>query len=203
MSCPQPTAQYGQTPAKAFASLILSETAAASTGSMSTPVPSAAPVAVAPPYFRKSRRERLIEASFSPLWTRELVPHASDDDDAPGLSGWALQLHDVAGVQCRKISASPRVIADDEGLFGARKVRAGLALAADPHRFGGEVDGDDDVTGLLDGVGQAHRRASCASSPAATPAIGCKHPRRSDRACQHCTTAYPTVLVNLSASRPL
>src|SRR5437879_10907624 len=84
MSCPQPTAQYGQTPANAFASLILSDTAAASTGNMSTPVPSAAPVAVAPPYFRKSRRERLIEASLSPLWTGELVPDPSDDDDAGG-----------------------------------------------------------------------------------------------------------------------
>src|SRR5213596_2199257 len=85
MSCPQPTAQYGQTPANAFASLILSETAAASTGSMSTPAPSAPAVAVAPPYFRKSRRERLIEASLSPLWTRELVPDPSDDDE--GLRG--------------------------------------------------------------------------------------------------------------------
>src|SRR2546429_8016535 len=84
MSCPQPTAQYGQTPANAFASLILSETAAASTGSMSTPAPSAPAVAVAPPYFRKSRRERLIEASLSPLWTRELVPDPSGDHHALG-----------------------------------------------------------------------------------------------------------------------
>src|SRR2546428_13493767 len=82
MSCPQPTAQYGQTPANAFASLILSDTAAASTGSRSTPAPSAPAVAVAPPYFRKPRRERLIEASLSPLWTRRLVPHASGHPDA-------------------------------------------------------------------------------------------------------------------------
>src|SRR5207248_11482542 len=166
MSWPQPTAQYGQTPANAFASLILSETAAASTGSMSTPAPSAAPVAVAPPYFRKSRRERLIKASLSPLWTGELVPHASDDDDAPRLPGRALELDDVASVQCRKISARPPVVADDEGLFRARKVGTGLGLAPDPNGLGGEVDSDNDVTGLLDGVGEAHRRASCASSPA-------------------------------------
>src|SRR5919201_4039648 len=99
MSCPQPTAQYGQTPAKAFASLILSETAAASTGSMSTPAPSAAPVAVAPPYFRKSRRERLTGVSFSPLWTRELVPDASNDDDAPWPGGRLFELDDVARIE--------------------------------------------------------------------------------------------------------
>src|SRR5881397_4434990 len=110
MSCPQPTAQYGQTPANAFASLILSETAAASTGSMSTPAPSAPAVAVAPPYFRKSRRERLIEASLSPLWTRELVPDASDDDDAPRLPGRALEPHDVARVERGEVRAHARVV---------------------------------------------------------------------------------------------
>src|SRR5918911_805598 len=105
MSCPQPTAQYGQTPANAFASLIFSETAAASTGSMSTPAPSAAPVAVAPPYLRKSRRERLIEASLSPLWTRQLVPNTAHDDNTSRMAGWAFQLHDVARVQFREIGS--------------------------------------------------------------------------------------------------
>src|SRR5207247_7858383 len=114
MSCPQPTAQYGQTPANAFASLILSETAAASTGSMSTPAPSAPAVAVAPPYFRKSRRERLIEASLSPLWTRELVPDASDDDDALGTADRPLEPDDVAGVQ-RSGGRSTPLVTDGAG----------------------------------------------------------------------------------------
>src|SRR5919204_3635345 len=157
MSCPQPTAQYGQTPAKAFASLILSETAAASTGSMSTPAPSAAPVAVAPPYLRKSRRERLIEASLSPLWTRQLVPDAPDDDDAPRLAEGPLEPHDVARVERGQVRAHPRVVADDEGLFGARQVGARVGVALDSHGLAGGVDGDDDVAILLDGVGEAHR----------------------------------------------
>src|SRR5229473_4599669 len=118
MSCPQPTAQYGQTPANAFASLILSETAAASTGSMSTLAPSAAPVAVAPPYFRKSRRERLIEASLSPLWTGELVPDSSDDDDARRSADCPLEPDDVARVQRGEIPTA-LVVADDESLLGA------------------------------------------------------------------------------------
>src|SRR2546426_6996003 len=99
MSCPQPTAQYGQTPANAFASLILSETAAASTGSMSTPAPSAPAVAGAPPYFRKPRRGRRIEASLSPHQTRELVPDASDDDDPLPTAHPPLPPADVAGGQ--------------------------------------------------------------------------------------------------------
>src|SRR5262250_2717369 len=110
MSCPQPTAQYGQTPANAFASLILSETAAASTGSMSTPAPSAPAVAVAPPYFRKSRRERLIQASLSPLWTRELIPDAPDDDDAVRSIERSFELHDVARVEGGEVRARPGVV---------------------------------------------------------------------------------------------
>src|SRR5205809_6657276 len=131
MSCPQPTAQYGQTPANAFASLILSDTAAASTGSMSTPPPSAAPVAVAPPYFRKSRRERLIEASLSPLWTGELVPDPSDDDDAGGPADRPLEPDDVARVQRGEIRATP-LVTDEEGLRGARGVGAGVGDTVDP-----------------------------------------------------------------------
>src|SRR5882672_11751429 len=131
MSCPQPTAQYGQTPANAFASLILSDTAAASTGAMSTPVPSAAPVAVAPPYFRKSRRERLIDASLSPLWTRELVPDASDDDDPLGPAYGPLEPHDVARVQRGEVRATA-LVRDDEGLLGAREVGAGVGDTLDP-----------------------------------------------------------------------
>src|ERR671934_2438122 len=201
MSCPQPTAQYGQTPAKAFASLILSETAAASTGDMSTPAPSAAPVAVAPPYFRTSRRERLIEVSLSPLWTRKLIPDAPDHDDALRAPGRALELHDVAGVQFREIGTASCVIADDEGLLGARDVCTGVALAPCPNGLRDEIDCDDDVAILLDGVREAHRQWPPGLRPASTPAIGGKHPRRSVRPCQHCTTAYPTVLVKVSVSR--
>src|SRR2546425_4111963 len=114
MSCPQPTAQYGQTPANAFASLILSETAAASTGSMSTPAPSAPAVAVAPPYFRKARRERLIEASLSPLWTRELVPDASDDDDALRAHHPPPVPDDVARGQRGEGRRTPPFVPDDQ-----------------------------------------------------------------------------------------
>src|SRR5215470_231585 len=132
MSCPQPTAQYGQTPANAFASLILSETAAASTGSMSTPAPSAPAVAVAPPYFRKSRRERLIQASLSPLWTRELIPDAPDDDDAARSIERSFELHDVARVEGGEVRADAGVVTDDEGLLGARQIGAGVGGALDP-----------------------------------------------------------------------
>src|SRR3989441_555098 len=154
MSCPQPTAQYGQTPANAFASLILSDTAAASTGSRSTPAPSAPAVAVAPPYFRKSRRERLIEASLSPLWTRELVPDASDDDDALGAAHRPLEPDDVARVQRGEVRATPLVVTDDEGLLGAREVRAGVGDTLDPDGVRGGVHGDDDVAILPDRVGE-------------------------------------------------
>src|SRR2546428_12329905 len=97
MSCPQPTAQYGQTPANAFASLILSETAAASTGSMSTPAPSAPAVAAAPPYFRKTRRARPIEAFLSPHLTRGLLPNPSVGGDALGTGDRAPAAVPVAG----------------------------------------------------------------------------------------------------------
>src|SRR5262245_37739122 len=133
MSWPQPTAQYGHTPAWALASLILSETAAASTGSMSTPAPSAPAVAVAPPYFRKSRRERLMQASLSPLWTRELVPDASDNHDAARSIERSFELHDVARVEDGKVRASLGVVADDERLFRTRKVGAGVGGALDPN----------------------------------------------------------------------
>src|SRR5437879_13884191 len=126
MSCPQPTAQYGQTPANAFASLILSETAAASTGSMSTPAPSAPAVAVAPPYFRKSRRERLIEASLSLLWTGELVPDPSDDDDAGGPTDRPFEPDDVARVERGEAPAAALVVADAEALIGARALGTAL-----------------------------------------------------------------------------
>src|SRR5258708_22424400 len=132
MSCPQPTAQYGQTPANAFASLILSDTAAASTGSMSTLAPSAAPVAVAPPYFRKSRRERLIEASLSPLWTGELVPDPSDDDDADGPADRPPGPDDGARVHRGEIPAAALVVADDAGRPGARGFGACSGGALDP-----------------------------------------------------------------------
>src|SRR6266850_6545222 len=156
MSCPQPTAQYGQTPANAFASLILSETAAASTGSMSTPAPSAAPVAAAPSYFRKSRRERLIEASLSPLWTGELVPDPSDDDDADGPADRPLEPDDVARVQRGEIPAAALVVADDEGLLGAREIGARISEALHPDGAPGGINGDDDVAILLNRVGEAH-----------------------------------------------
>src|SRR2546422_9809811 len=156
MSCPQPTAQYGQTPANAFASLILSDTDAASTGSRSTPAPSAPAVAVAPPYFRKSRRERLIEASLSPLWTRELVPDTADDDDAHGAAHRPLELHDVARVQRGEVRATPLVVADDEGLLGAREVGAGVGDTLDPDDVPDGVDRNDDVAILLHRVGEAH-----------------------------------------------
>src|SRR5882672_3634737 len=156
MSCPQPTAQYGQTPANAFASLILSDTAAASTGSMSTPVPRAAPVAVAPPYFRKSRRERLIEASLSPLWTRELVPDPSHDDDSLRAPDRPLEPDDVTCVQRGEARARALVIADDEGLLGAGEVGADVGDTLDPDGVSDGVDGDDDVAILLDRVGEAH-----------------------------------------------
>src|SRR6266850_535678 len=170
MSCPQPTAQYGHTPANAFASLILSETAAASTGSRSTPVPSAAPVAVAPPYFRKSRRERLIEASLSPLWTRELVPDTTDDDDPHGAAHRPLELDDVAGVQRGEVRAAPRVVTDDESLFGAREVGADVGDTLDPDGVSDGVDGDDDVAVLLHRVGEAHGARPSPLSSALWPA---------------------------------
>src|SRR6267378_5234994 len=60
MSWAHPTAQYGQTPGIALASLIRRDVAAASTGARLIPPPAtAAPPAVAP-YLRKSRRDRLI-----------------------------------------------------------------------------------------------------------------------------------------------
>src|SRR2546428_14170052 len=152
MSCPQPTAQYGQTPANAFASLILSDTAAASTGSRSPPAPSAPAVAVAPPYFRKARRERLIEASLSPLWTRELVPDASDDDDALGTADRPLEPDDVAGVQRSEVRATP-LVTDDEGLLGAREVGAGVGDTLDPDGVPGGVHGVADAAIPLDRVG--------------------------------------------------
>src|SRR5215470_1724750 len=156
MSCPQPTAQYGQTPANAFASLILSETAAASTGSMSTPAPSAPAVAVAPPYFRKSRRERLIQASLSPLWTRELVPDSTDDHDAPWSVERSFEFHDVARVEGAKVRAALGVIADDEGLLRAREVGTGVRGALDPNDPSGGIHCDDDVAILLQGVRKTH-----------------------------------------------
>src|SRR2546425_5620693 len=171
MSCPQPTAQYGQTPANAFASLILSDTAAASTGSMSTPAPSAAPVAVAPPYFRKSRRERLIEASLSPLWTRELVPDTTDDDDPRGAAHRPLELDDVARVQRGEVRATPLVVTDDEGLLGAREVGAGVGDAPDPDGVSDGIDGDDDVAVLLHRVGEAHGALPSPLSSALWPAL--------------------------------
>src|SRR5258707_4885849 len=156
MSCPQPTAQYGQTPANAFASLILSDTAAASTGSRSTPVPSAAPVAVAPPYFRKSRRERLIEGSLSPLWTGQFVPDPSDDDDAGGPADRPLEPDDVARVQGGEIPPAALVVADDEGLLGAREVGADIGETLPSDGAPGVVNGDADVAVLLNRVGEAH-----------------------------------------------
>jgi hypothetical protein len=114
-------------------------------------------VAVAPPYFRKSRRERLIEASLSPLWTRELVPDTPDDDDAPRPPEGPLELHDVARVQRGEVRATTPVVADDEGLFRAREVGAGVGGALDPDGLAGGVDGDDDVAILLDGVGETHQ----------------------------------------------
>src|SRR5260370_32910182 len=132
MSCPQPTAQYGQTPANAFASLILSDTAAASTGSRSTPVPSAAPVAVAPPYFRKSRRERLIEGSLSPLWTGQFVPDPTDDHDAGGPGDRPLEPDDGARVRGGEISPAALVLAHHAGLLGARQTDSGIDEARQP-----------------------------------------------------------------------
>src|SRR5258708_1269442 len=60
MSCAHPTAQYGQTPGTALASLIRSDVAAASTGLRSIAPDAAAVEAVATPYLRKSRRDRLM-----------------------------------------------------------------------------------------------------------------------------------------------
>src|SRR2546425_11042255 len=151
-----PTGHTGEAPPTSFASFILSGTAAVSTGSMSTPAPSAPAVAVAPPYFRKARRERLIEASLSPLWTRELVPDASDDDDALGAAHRPLEPDDVARVQRGEVRATPLVVTDDEGLLGAREVRAGVGDTLDPDGVRGGVHGDDDVAILLDRVGEAH-----------------------------------------------
>src|SRR6266516_4121087 len=157
MSCPQPTAQYGQTPAKAFASLILSETAAASTGSMSTPAPSAPAVAVAPPYLRKSRRERLIEPSFSPLWTGQFVPDTSEHDDSARALEGPLELDDVAGVEQGQVRATAYIVGNDESLLGARQVGTAIGGALDANGLAGGVDRDDDVAILLEGVGEAHR----------------------------------------------
>src|SRR5260370_41631703 len=60
MSCAPPTAQYGQTPGTALASLIRSDVAPASTGLRSIAPDAAAVEAVATPYLRKSRRDRLM-----------------------------------------------------------------------------------------------------------------------------------------------
>src|SRR5262249_20067499 len=117
---------------------------------MSTPVPSAAPVAVAPPYFRKSRRERLMAGSFSPLWTRELVPNATNDHDPPGSIERALEFHDVPRVERREAGLAARVVADDEGLLRAREVGTGIGDALHPDGVTTRIDGDDDVAILLD-----------------------------------------------------
>src|SRR5919109_1395537 len=156
MSCPHPTAQYGQTPANAFASLILSETAAASTGSRSAPAPSAPAVAVAPPYFRKSRRERLIDPSLSPLWTRELVPDTTNDDDAARPVQRPLDLHDVACVERGEVGAGAGVIAHHERLIGTGEVGTRICNAFEPDRFPDWIDRDDDVALLLERVRETH-----------------------------------------------
>src|SRR5262249_24888369 len=127
---------------------------------MSTPAPRAAPVAVAPPYFRKSRRERLMAGSFSPLWTRELVPDATNDDDAARSIEWALELHDVARIQRGEAGSTAGVVTDDEGLLGAREVGTRVADTLDPDGLAVGVDSDHDVAILLDRVGEAHQRAS-------------------------------------------
>src|SRR5919108_4776966 len=204
MSCPHPTAQYGQTPANAFASLILSETAAASTGSMSTPAPSAVAPAVAPPYFRKSRRERLMGVSFSPLWARELVPDASDDNDAARPGGRSFELDDVARIQRGEVGRTIDVVGKDEGLLGARELGTGVGGALHPDRLAGRIHRNDDVAILLEGVGQTHRLGPLRVESGTKAGVSAgRHPRRSDRLCQDCTTAYSTVLGNVSASRRL
>src|SRR2546422_11580722 len=164
MSCAHPTAQYGQTPGTALASLILSEAAAASTGVRSIPPPTTA-VPVAAPYLRKSRRDRLIatllfgndverpEAALDPrlldLGTRDLFPRAADDDyplDGPGAR---LDLHDVTGIQEVEVGLD-RLVGHDSGVLRTGEV--GTHVGRTPHTQSAPtlVDLDDCHTGLLD-----------------------------------------------------
>src|SRR5689334_24259326 len=99
---------------------------------MSTPAPSAPAVAVAPPYFRKSRRERLMQASFSPLWAGKLVPDAANDHDPSWPISRAFELHDVPRVQRGEVRTGTRVITNDDGLLGARQIRACVGGPPDP-----------------------------------------------------------------------
>src|SRR5438874_13547801 len=203
MSWPQPTAQYGQTPAKALASLIFSETAAASIGSMSTPAPSAPAVAVALPDCRKSRRDRLMDASFSPLWTGHLVPDGTEDDDPARTPGRPLELDDVAGVERGEIRAAARIVGNDESLLGAGQIRTRIGGGLDADGPLDEIDGDDNVTVVLEGVGEAHKpgllrvelrpeAGGMASGIVGGPTADVNH-----------ATAYPTVLVNVFATHRL
>src|SRR5206468_12804507 len=162
-SWPQPTAQYGHTPATAFTSLIFSAVVAACTGARSRPPPTATPAALAVPTFRKSRRDKLIGAPPRRGWesrclefgARQLVPDASHDDDPfrPRRCA-AVEAHDIAGVQ--RVEPAVRVlVADDDGVLAARHVTAdvGRTLHADtPRRC---IDGHDDQAILLEPIGEA------------------------------------------------
>src|SRR5438105_1545169 len=130
MSCPQPTAQYGHTPWKAFASRIFSEVAAASTGERSMPAPTATPAAVLVPSLMKSRRDRLMadppddidgdrdEARVRelPLGTRELFPDGADHDDTIGAIAGGLDLDDVPRIEAVEVVAGAVLVAHHHGL---------------------------------------------------------------------------------------
>src|SRR5262249_56545716 len=172
---------------------------------MSTPAPSAAPVAVAPPYFRKSRRERLMAGSCWPLWVRRLGPAATKPHDSPRSIERALELHDVSGVERREAGLAASVVADDQGLFRTRQVGTGIADTLHPDGLAARVDGDDDVAILLDRIREAHLSGllpvvNCGQFRRYSRRSAGGHRKRSERTCQDCPSSDTTVLLNLRPS---
>src|SRR5688572_25011362 len=162
-----------------------SDVAAASTGARSTPPLTATPVAVAPLYLRKSRRDRLIVTLLAgsgedrrvwnlqmsedwrpavagrdrlPFGARVLVPHPAHHDDAPGSSGRSFQPHDVTGVQGAQI-VTGGLVADDDRQRVTGEIGTDVGGTLDPQVPCALVIGHDNVTVLLERVGEALRHA--------------------------------------------
>jgi len=145
MNCPQPTAQYGQTP-RTLSFLDLERHAVRFDRQHVDTRAERGPVAVAPPYFRKSdvkgSRSLLVttlglESRPRPVGRRRCGRagrRPSSLTMSPAFSAWR--------------SPAARVVADDEGLLEhERSVQLGETLH---RRCPGGVHGDDDVAILLE-----------------------------------------------------
>src|SRR3989442_813779 len=150
---------YGPTLRTAFAFLIFSDVAAASTGARSSASPATAtPAAVALPNFRKSRRDRLIGVPPRrlPFGAGELVPRAAYDDDPLGTSRFAFELYDVTRIERLKIGART-LVGDDKSFPRTRQVGADFGCLFDSNMPRGVIHGHDDHSILEEGFGEALR----------------------------------------------